>query len=92
MALVKCEVSEGPRPGFKAVGVRSIEGHVEYLAIEERFLAQRGGEYLLPVRLVGRDRRYNTALVQLPLEADSGANRVWVKSEQLADAPDEVRT
>jgi hypothetical protein len=51
---------------------------------------RRNGAYLLPVRLIGRDRRYNTALVQLPVEADSGANRVWVRGEIVAEAPDEV--
>jgi hypothetical protein len=90
MGLIPCEVTEGPRPGFKAIGVDSIEGHTEYLTIEERFLVRRGGNYLLPVRLIGRDRRYNTALVQLPVEADSGANRVWVRGEIVAEAPDEV--
>lgn len=90
MALLKCEVKEGPRAGFKAVGVPSIEGHTEYLAIEERFLVPRGGELLLPVLPVGRDRRYNTVLVQLPLEADSGANRVWVRGDLLTETPDEV--
>src|SRR5689334_14896514 len=90
MALISCEVTEGPRPGFKAVGVASIEGHTEYLTIEERFLVRRGEDYLLPVDLVGRDRRHGTALVQLPFEADSGANRVWVKGQNLTEAADEV--
>jgi hypothetical protein len=42
MALIPCEVTEGPRPGFKVVGVGSIEGHTEYLTIEERFLVAEG--------------------------------------------------
>lgn len=90
MALLTCEVTEGPRPGYKTIGIASIEGRTEYLAIEDRFLVPRNGSYLLPVRLIGRDRRYQTALVQLPVEADSGANRVWVKGDMLTDAPDEV--
>jgi len=90
MALIECEVEEGPRPGFKTIGVASGEGHSEYLTIEERFLVRRNGSYLLPVGLVGRDRRYNTALIQLPFEADSGANRVWVMGETLTDTADEV--
>jgi len=85
-----CDISEGPRPGYKAVGVPSVEGHTEYLTIEERFLVRRGDTYLLPVRLIGRDPRYKTALVQLPVEADSGANRVWVSGAAVTDAPDEV--
>jgi hypothetical protein len=90
MPFVACEVSEGPRAGFKVVGVASIEGHTEYLTLEERFLARRDDAYVLPVWLIGRDRRYNTALVQLPVEADSGANRVWVRGEIVTEAPDEV--
>lgn len=90
MPLLKCEVTEGPRPGYKAIGVASIEGRNEYFSIEERCLVRQGNEYLLPVWLIGRDPRYQTALVQLPVEADSGANRVWVKGDSLTVAPDEV--
>jgi hypothetical protein len=90
MALVHCEISEGPRPGFKTVGVPSIEGHLEYLTIEETFLARRGDDLLLPVWVVGRDPRYDTALVSLPDEADSGARRVWVRWSDLSTDPDEV--
>ena len=90
MPLLRCEVLEGPRAGFKVVGVPSIEGYTEYLTIEDRFLAKRGEQLLLPVSIVGKDRRHDTALVQLPSEADSGANRVWVKQEALTPESDEV--
>jgi hypothetical protein len=90
MALLNCEAMEGPRDGYKTIGVASIEGHTEFFAIEVRFLVRRGNDWLLPVQLIGRDRRYDTALVQLPVEADSGANRVWIKADALIDAPDEV--
>src|SRR5262245_44974046 len=53
MALLRCDISEGPRQGFKAIGVPSAVGHNEYFAIEERFLARRNGSYLLPVFIVG---------------------------------------
>ena len=90
MILVHCEVSDGPRAGFKTVGVPSIEGRREYLAIEERFLVKRNGTYLLPVEAIGKDSRYETVLVQLPFEADSGANRVWVRSGDTVQEPSEV--
>lgn len=90
MVLVRCEAEEGPRPGYTAVGVLSVEGHREYLAIEDRFLVKRNGEVYLPVGLIGRDPRHKTFLVQLPLEADSGANRVWVAPDQFLEQPDEV--
>jgi hypothetical protein len=90
MALLRCEVTDGPRPGFKTVGIPSVEGRTEYLSIEERFLARRGDDLLLPVWVVGRDKRYDTSLVSLPDEADSGARRVWVRSSALVPEPDEV--
>jgi hypothetical protein len=90
MALVRCEVLEGPRPGFKTIGVPSAQGHSEYLTIEERFLARRGDELLLPIWVVGRDPRYGTALISLPDEADSGARRVWVRGSDLILTPDEM--
>ncbi len=90
MSRIKCKVTDGPRAGFKEVSVPSVEGHDEYFTIEDRFLVVREGDYLLPVRLIARDPQNKTALVQLPVEADSGANRVWVSSAILSNAPDEV--
>ncbi|MFO0967990.1 MAG: hypothetical protein U0793_20725 [Gemmataceae bacterium] len=90
MYLVRCEVSEGPRPGYKAIGISSVEGYSEYLVVEERFLVHRDDGVYLPVILVGWDRRQNLALAQLPYEADSGANRVWVSKTQIVPEADEV--
>ena len=90
MPLLQCEVLDGPRDGFKAIGIQSIEGFKEYLTIEDRFLYKHGDEFMLPVRIVGKDKTHNTALIQLPVEADSGANRVWVWDTFLIKATSEV--
>jgi hypothetical protein len=37
----------------------------------------------LPVGFVRIEREGRRALVELPCEADSGANRIWVKFEAL---------
>src|SRR5437667_537839 len=83
MNAIRCDVSEGPRQGYKVVGVSSVEGYTEYLTIEERFLVHRDGEFYLPVQVVGNDAQHGTALIQLPYEADSGANRIWVEEDAL---------
>jgi hypothetical protein len=83
MALLKCEIEDGPRAGFKSVGIPTVEGHVENLTIEERFLITRDQIQYLPVLLMGKDKNYDTCLVQLPLEADSGANRIWVNVTRI---------
>lgn len=90
MALIRCEASEGPRSGCKAVGVPSVEGHTEYLVVEDRFLIERDGERYLAVGVVGKDYRQGLTLVQLPFEADSGANRVWVRADDVVAELDEV--
>jgi hypothetical protein len=92
MALLRCKISEGPRAGWKTLGIPSIEGRTEYLALEENFLAKRGNDLFLHVFVVGRDPRYDTALVSLPDEASSGAQRVWVRWSDLILEPDEVPT
>ncbi len=91
MNFLHCEISDGPRQGFKTVGIESVEGYNEYLSIEERFLAKRCDEMRLPVSVIGQDRKQGIVLIQLPVEADSGANRVWVRKESVQDGvPDEV--
>mgnify|MGYP000092791580 CR=1 FL=1 len=90
MPLLQCDVLDGPRQGFKAIGIASIEGFTEYLTIEDRFLVDQDGEFFLPVRLVGKDNQHKTALIQLPVEADSGANRVWVWEQNLKTVNREV--
>jgi hypothetical protein len=89
-ALLKCEVTRGPRNGYKTIGVASIEGYSEYMSIEDRFLVPQGETFLLPVQLIGQNKVRHIYLVQLPVEADSGANRVWVSDEIVVDTPDQV--
>lgn len=67
-----------------------MEGHSEYFSIEERFLKLDCGQYFLPVQLIGQDKAQNITLVQLPVEADSGANRVWVDDNLFHMSPSEA--
>ena len=67
-----------------------MEGFSEYLTIEDRFLVNRDGVPHLAVSVIGKDRRGNRTLIQLPYEADSGANRVWVPPDAVVSEPDEV--
>jgi hypothetical protein len=86
--LINCEVTEGPRAGFKTVSVDSVEGWKEFFTIEERFLKSQNDTFLLPIRVVGIDREQRLKLIQLPVEADSGASRVWVSFDAIIN-PDE---
>lgn len=72
------------------VAVPTIRGRNEYLTVPASFVRTIGRRHYLPIAFVQRDREKN-ALVQLPCEADSGANRVWVAAENFQEA-EEVAT
>jgi hypothetical protein len=61
----------------------------EQVAVEETFLVQRSGRAFLPVWFISQDPRSNLVQVELPQEAASGVNRIWVKPERTFEVKDE---
>jgi hypothetical protein len=53
------------------------------MPVERGLLTEEGGKYYLSVGLVHVSHERKTALVSLPVEADSGAHRVWVRFDHL---------
>jgi hypothetical protein len=51
--------------------------------VEEGFVIRERGRTFLPVGLIGVDDARKVALIELPHEADSGANRVWVPLDDV---------
>jgi hypothetical protein len=88
MAQIICEVSEGLRHSEATVRIRDYSGRAEFLPTDREFLTQRGDTYFLPVGLIHLDRAQGLALIELPLEADSGANRIWVQLKDLDLSPE----
>lgn len=84
MTILECTVSEGPRDGYKSVEVQDAEGNTEYFVIDERFIVEQDGGTFVPVSKIGRDDGTKLELVQLPVETDSGAKRIWVEPEQVS--------
>ena len=78
MALVVCEVSAGLRESERTVGVADINGNRQYLRVPAAFLTQQEEKCYLPVGIVHQDPKTSAVLIELPQEADSGANRLWV--------------
>jgi hypothetical protein len=79
MGYVECVVSEGLRESEATVAVESLEGENVFLRVEKDFL--KGSS--LPVGVVHVDAESKRALIELPHEADSGLNRVWVPMERV---------
>jgi hypothetical protein len=92
MAQIRCEaVSEGLRASEGLASFRDYQGRRHFLRVERDFLSVENGQSFLPVGVVHIDPRSKLILIELPHEAETGANRLWVNQDQL-DKPIEIFT
>jgi hypothetical protein len=90
MAKIRCEaVSEGLRSSEAVVTLRDYHGRRHFLRVERDFLSEQGGAMYLPIGVVYVDPRTKAVLIELPHEAETGANRMWMRQDQL-DEPVEA--
>jgi hypothetical protein len=85
MRLVLCEVSPGVDSVAVSVAVRDSANQKTFLEIGRTMVTQRRGRSYLPVGEVCRDPEKGIALIEFPVEADSGAHRIWVPLTALID-------
>lgn len=76
------EVACTTRPGFLSneltVSVLDEKGKTQNLRVNKNLVSEKNGTQYLAIGVVEVDYRNRRALVELPHEADSGANRLWV--------------
>jgi hypothetical protein len=90
MAKLRCEnVSEGLRASEAVAILRDFYNRRHFLRVERDYLSQQNGSFYLPIGVVQVDPRAKAVLIELPHEAETGANRLWVKQDQL-DEPIEA--
>jgi hypothetical protein len=90
MAKVRCEnVSEGLRASEALANLRDYHGRRHFIRVERDFLSERDGHFYLPIGVVHINPKTKAVLIELPHEAETGANRLWVKPEQF-DEPVEM--
>jgi hypothetical protein len=90
MAKVRCEnVSEGLRASEALASLRDYHERRHFIRVERDFLSEQGGHFYLPIGVVHVDPKTKAVLIELPHEAETGANRLWVKRDQL-DEPVEA--
>lgn len=82
--LLECDsVRPGLIEGELTVGVKTHRGHTEYFRAAGSDLAPRHGKGYIEVGAIHRDPATKTYLVELPMETDSGAHRIWVPEASL---------
>jgi hypothetical protein len=81
---VQCEVTVGGLlPDGVTARVSDADGRRQFVQVTSRMINRWGGADYLPVGIVEIDRKRRRVLIELPAEADSGANRMWVKFDDL---------
>ena len=85
-ALLLCEVYY-PKQQTVAVGVtvRDTSNQPTHLEIQRDFVAHHDGKTWLPIGVVYRDKEKGSALIEFPVEAWSGAHRIWVPLTSLLE-------
>jgi hypothetical protein len=84
---VRCEVSQGLLDTDITVCVRDVQGSHQYIHVTPTMVNYYAGQPYLPVGLIQVDHRARRALIELPTEADSGANRLWIPFESFLPEP-----
>lgn len=85
MAEVICEISEGLRKSEATAHLMTFDGRSEFVPVDRGLISEEEGRHYLSVGLLHISHEKKAALVSLPVEADSGAHRIWVKLDQLRD-------
>jgi len=90
MAKLRCEnVSNGLRESEALASFVDYSGRKHSIRVERDFLTHNGKEYFLPIGIVHIDLKSKAVLIELPHEAETGANRLWLKPEQLDEPVEE---
>ena len=76
---VECVIeTESGLAGTTVIHVPDAMDNKQYLRVARSDVHKVDGKTYLGVGLVELDRKGRRALVELPMEADSGARRIWV--------------
>ena len=75
---VRCEISEGLTESDRTVCVSDIEARQQFIHVLPSMINLVAGQPYLPVGVIEIDSRNKRVLIELPIEADSGVNRMWM--------------
>ena len=80
---VECEATLSDLYDTEVVGVLDETENRHFLRVAQGLVRRVGDQAYLPIGIIAVDRRGGRVLIQLPYEADSGANRLWVPLDRF---------
>jgi hypothetical protein len=75
---IRCDLSDGLTASDVTVCVRDTKRREQYIHVLPSMVNWVSGTPYLPVGVIKVDDRKREVLIELPIEADSGMNRMWV--------------
>jgi hypothetical protein len=83
LALLVCDLEEGLRSREATAIVKDYTGRRQFMPLDRTQIAEEDGKSWVTVDVLHIDAAKKVALVNLPIEADSGVHRIWVPVKQL---------
>jgi hypothetical protein len=86
MPRLFCNVTDGLRKAEATITVSEDDGTLQHFPLDRGLITKIVGKYAIPVSVIQyaeSDEDDELALVSLPVEADSGTQRIWVKLSDL---------
>lgn len=80
---VECEATPSDLYDTEVVGVLDETENRHFLRVARGAVHREGDKAYLPIGIVEMERRGRRVLIQLPYEADSGANRICVPLDRF---------
>jgi hypothetical protein len=80
---VECEATPSDLYNTEVVGVLDETENRHFLRVASGVVNRVADKAYLPIGLIDVDRNQGRVLIQLPYEADSGANRLWVPLDRF---------
>jgi hypothetical protein len=77
------EVTPGLRDSEAVASFTDYQGRKHFIRVERDFLVTQDGTAYLPVATITIDKDTGAHLIELPHEAETGANRLWMKAEAV---------
>jgi hypothetical protein len=75
---VECTIAPGFRDDEWSVRVPDENGRRQNLRVNKELVSEKSSKHYLAIGVVEVDYKHKRVLVELPHEADSGANRLWI--------------
>jgi hypothetical protein len=75
---IECSITPGIREDEWSVRIPDENGKRQNLRVNKSLVSERSDMHYLAIGVVDLDYKRKRALVELPHEADSGVNRLWI--------------